>query len=50
MFGVDQEGRVLRDSPKEGTLFFSQIYTLSELDGILGLPIGVAPFYKMGNC
>ena len=50
MFGVGQEGRVSRDSPKEGTLFFFPIYTLSEVYGILGLPIEVAPLYKMGSC
>ena len=47
MFGVGQEGMVLRDFPKEGTLFFSWIYTLSEFYDILGLPIGVATHYKM---
>ena len=48
MFGVGQEERVLRDSPAEG--FFFQIYTLSDFCDILGLPIGVAPHYKMGRC
>ena len=48
MFGVGQEERVLRDYPAEG--FFFQIYTLSDFCDILGLPIGVAPHYKMGRC
>ena len=43
MFEVGQEERVSRDSPKEETLFFYPIYTLSEFCGIFGLPIGVAP-------
>ena len=49
-FGVGRKGGYRGTPIKEGTLFFSRIYTLSEFCGILGLPIGVAPHYKMGSC
>ena len=40
-----------RETPiKEGTLFFSRIYTLSGFCSILELPIRVSPQYKMGSC
>ena len=49
-FGVGRKGGYRGTPIKKGTLFFSWIYTLSEFCGTLGLPIGVAPQYKMGSC
>ena len=49
-FGVGRLGGYRETPIKEGTLFFSRIYTLSGFCSILELPIRVSPQYKMGSC